>query len=147
MPSKPTCSRFHTLSALIVSSWGRILCAVGYSPLTASTISTPTLSEPLTIDPSRVSVSFLPADAAAPLHVLVKGEPEAVDEARASEVVGQSEITIEIDLGIGQESATYWTCDLSHVSLLLLLLFHPNAKPLATLVLQEYVTINGDYRS
>ena len=89
-----------------------MLCAVGYSPLKTSTT---TSSEPLIIDPSRVSVTFLPADASAPLHVLVKGEPEIMDEARASEVIDQSEITIEIDLGIGKESTTYWTCDLSHV--------------------------------
>ena len=105
---------------LILSSWGRILCAVGYSPLKTSTI---TSSEPLTIDPSRVSVTFLPADASAPLRVLVEGEPEIMDEARASEVVSQSEITIEIDLGMGKESATYWTCDLSHVSLSSCVLF------------------------
>jgi glutamate N-acetyltransferase/amino-acid N-acetyltransferase len=65
----------------------------------------------------------VPADGTAPLHVLVKGEPEIVDEARASEVIGQSKITIEIDLGIGEESATYWTCDLSHVGLHVFLLF------------------------
>ncbi|KAF8312979.1 arginine biosynthesis ArgJ [Clavulina sp. PMI_390] len=104
------------------ANWGRILCAVGYSPLSASTL---TSLPPLEIDPTRVSVTFIPADGTTPLPVLVKGEPEIVDEARASEVVGQNEINIEVDLGIGQESATYWTCDLSH----------------------EYVSINGDYRS
>ena len=77
--------------------------------------------------------------------MLAKGEPEIVDEARASEVIGQSEITIEIDLGIGEESATYWTCDLSHVGLHVFLLFKRSTS--GVVVMQEYVTINGDYRS
>ena len=40
-------------------------------------------------------------------------------------VMKQSEITIRVKLARGAESATIWTCDLSH----------------------EYVTINADYRS
>ncbi len=40
-------------------------------------------------------------------------------------VMDQSEITVRVTLGRGEESATIWTCDLSH----------------------DYVTINADYRS
>lgn len=102
----------------VSSSWGRILCAVGYSPLSAPSPSTS--PAPLEIDPTRVSVSFLPPklENGEPLHVLVRGEPEIVDEARASELLALPEIVIEIDLGLpeGGESATYWTCDFSHVS-------------------------------
>lgn len=69
------------------------------------------------IDPTKVSVSFLPSDDSTPLAVLVNGEPEAVDEVEAKKIVSADEITIEIDLQGGHESATYFTCDLSHVSL------------------------------
>jgi len=77
------------------------------------------------IDPNSVSVSFIPSDGSRPLVLLVNGEPEKIDEARAKQIVSADEVTILIDLGGGNSSATFWTCDLSH----------------------EYVTINGDYRS
>ncbi|KAF8317775.1 uncharacterized protein EI90DRAFT_2943036 [Cantharellus anzutake] len=114
------------LNFLFYHSWGRILCAVGYAPLSTNSSTSPTtLLKPMFIDPTKVSVSFIPSDNSAPLDVLVNGEPEIVDEARAKEVVSADKIAIEIDLHGGNESATYYTCDLSH----------------------EYVTINGDYRT
>lgn len=96
------------------ANWGRILCAVGYT----SSLSTP-------IDPTKISLSFIPADGSEPLKLLTKGEPEIVDEVRAKEILEQEELEIRIELGLGKETAQYYTCDLSH----------------------EYVTINGDYRS
>lgn len=98
------------------ANWGRILCAVGYS----------NVSSPNSINTSKTSVSFIPADGSEPLKLLVDGEPEIVDEERASAILKHEDLEIEIDLstGGGQE-AKFWTCDLSH----------------------EYVTINGDYRS
>ncbi|KAJ7449535.1 hypothetical protein FB451DRAFT_1343105 [Mycena latifolia] len=96
-----------------VISWGRILAATG-------SVSVPTL------DPTKVSVTFIPSDNTASLPVLVNGEPELVDEVRAKEILGLEDFGICIDLGgIGKEEATYWTCDFSY----------------------EYVRINGDYRS
>ena len=47
------------------------------------------------------------------------------DEEEALRRFEEPEVTIEVDLHAGEESATMWTCDFSH----------------------EYVTINGDYRS
>lgn len=67
-----------------------------------------------TIDPTLVSVSFIPTDGSAELKLLVKGEPEVVDEERASEILKDEDLEIRIELGLGKESATYWTCDLSH---------------------------------
>ncbi|KAG9044450.1 hypothetical protein FS837_008123 [Tulasnella sp. UAMH 9824] len=96
------------------ANWGRILCAVGYT----SSLSTP-------IDPTKISLSFIPADGTEPLKLLTKGEPEIVDEVRAKQILEQEELEIRIELGLGKENAQYYTCDLSH----------------------EYVTINGDYRS
>jgi len=97
------------------ANWGRILSAMGSVPLRSP------------LDPSRVSVSFVPADGSAPLAVLVNGEPEQVDEIRAKEILSKEEFEVLVDMGIqtGGESAKYWTCDFSY----------------------EYVRINGDYRS
>ncbi|BGO92504.1 hypothetical protein NBRC10512_000419 [Rhodotorula toruloides] len=95
------------------ANWGRILCAVGYS------------QPPFTIDPTKVTVSFVPQDGSPELKLLVNGEPENVDEERASEILREEDLEIKIDLGLGEETATYWTCDLSH----------------------EYISINADYRS
>ncbi|KAL8276868.1 hypothetical protein RQP46_010696 [Phenoliferia psychrophenolica] len=85
------------------ANWGRILCAVGYAQ-----------PGDFAVDPTLVSVSFIPSDGSAPLRLLVKGEPEQVDEARAKEILEQEDLEIQVELGMGEESATYWTCDLSH---------------------------------
>ena len=90
----------------VLHSWGRILAATGSIPL----------SKP--IDPTRVNVSFVPTDGTAALPLLVNGEPEKVDEARASEIIGQEDLEIKVELGLGSESAKYWTCDFSYVSVI-----------------------------
>ncbi|KAI8985683.1 arginine biosynthesis bifunctional protein ArgJ beta chain [Trametes punicea] len=95
------------------ANWGRILAATGSVTLSAA------------FDPTRVNVSFVPADGTAPLPLLVNGEPEKVDEVRAKEIISQEDLEIKVELGIGSESAKYWTCDFSY----------------------EYVRINGDYRT
>ncbi|KAL7422900.1 Arginine biosynthesis bifunctional protein ArgJ, mitochondrial [Cryptotrichosporon argae] len=100
------------------ANWGRILCAVGYTPAAFDTVT-----------PSSVSVTFVPTPTAAdqtPLRLLTNGEPEPdIDEARASVLLADEDINVEIDLGSGTDEARVWTCDFSH----------------------EYVTINGSYRS
>jgi glutamate N-acetyltransferase / amino-acid N-acetyltransferase len=105
------------------ANWGRILCAIGY---------TPNLS-PGAVVPERTNVSFVPAvensgasrGEKGVLKLLVNGEPEAVDEERAARLLQDEDLKIDVDLGTGTEEATYWFCDFSH----------------------EYVTINGDYRT
>ena len=98
------------------ANWGRILCAIGY---------TPDVSE-AAIDPGKTSVSFVPiADGEQELRLLVNGEPEEVDEARAGKILQGEELEIKVDLGTGGEEASYWFCDFSH----------------------EYITINADYRT
>ena len=74
------------------------------------------LSKP--IDPTRVNVSFVSPIRAdfAPLPVLVNGEPEQVDEEQALKIISEEDIEIKVELGLGTESAKYWTCDLSYVS-------------------------------
>ena len=64
-----------------------------------------------------MNVSFIPADGTKPLPLLVKGEPEKVDEERALEIITQEDLEINVDLGIGSETAKYWTCDFSYVSM------------------------------
>lgn len=93
-----------------------------------------------------MSVSFVPTDGSTPLPLLVNGEPEKVDEARASEIIAAEDLEIRVELGLGSEAAKYWTCDFSYVScchtygdLVVILTF--------AFAMQEYVRINGDYRT
>jgi len=109
------------------ANWGRILCAVGYSRVGRATVV-----------PGRTSVSFIPSDGSEELNLLVRGEPEQVDEDRAKTILEMEDLEIMVRLDDGPASdhvsedrvprdgtATVWTCDFSH----------------------EYVTINGDYRT
>ncbi|KAI0299294.1 arginine biosynthesis bifunctional protein ArgJ beta chain [Russula brevipes] len=91
--------------------------------LMAKTQRSASLSTPL--DPTRVSVSFIPTDGSPVLPLLVNGEPEQVDEVRAAEILSAEDLEVRVDLAVGSESAKYWTCDFSY----------------------EYVRINGEYRT
>lgn len=93
------------------ANWGRILCATGYSLL--SEPGDP-VNEVAEISPEKTNVSFVPTDGSAELKLLVDGEPEVVDEARASEILQAEDLEILVRLGTGKEEATYWTCDYSH---------------------------------
>lgn len=105
------------------ANWGRILCAIGYADGV----------KPGTVVPERTSVRFRPVDGSADLDLVINGEPEQVDEERASVILQDEDLEIVVDLaggeqgekGSGGEEAVYWFCDFSH----------------------EYVTINGDYRT
>ncbi|KAI1965945.1 glutamate N-acetyltransferase [Ophidiomyces ophidiicola] len=100
------------------ANWGRILCAIGYTHGI----------QPDTVVPQQTSVSFRPVDGNPELKLLVNGEPEAVDEERAAQILQKEDLEIVVDLGHesdGVEDALYWFCDFSH----------------------EYVTINGEYRT
>jgi glutamate N-acetyltransferase/amino-acid N-acetyltransferase len=95
------------------------------------------------LDPSKVSVTFIPSNNTASLPVLVNGEPEMVDEVRAKEILSLEDFGICVDLGgIGNEEATYWTCDFSYVR-------DPTVFSMSahSWFIQDYVRINGDYRS
>lgn len=94
------------------ANWGRILCATGYAGVP--------------VEPFKTCVSFIPTDGSPKLDLLINGEPEPVDELRASKILEAEDLEIEILLGTGGgHDAQIWTCDFSH----------------------EYVTINGDYRT
>ncbi len=104
------------------ANWGRILFATGYSQITEPGMPINDVPE---IVPEKTSVSFIPSDGSPELKLLVNGEPESVDEARAAEILAHEDLEIVVRLGTGKEEAVYWTCDFSH----------------------EYVTINGDHRT
>lgn len=87
-------------------NWGRVLAAAGYS------------GEP--IEPERVRLWFGDGD---DVQLLDRGLPVAFDAARASALLQNDPCVIHLDLGIGEASATVWTCDFS----------------------AEYVRINADY--
>ncbi|KAF2031351.1 arginine biosynthesis protein ArgJ [Setomelanomma holmii] len=98
------------------ANWGRILCATGYAEGVDS------------VTPEETSVSFVPTDGSEELKLLVRGEPEQVDEARAAKILEAEDLEIKVQLSENKgykEEAVFWTCDFSH----------------------EYVTINGDYRT
>ncbi|MEA2118387.1 bifunctional glutamate N-acetyltransferase/amino-acid acetyltransferase ArgJ [Halovibrio sp. HP20-50] len=89
------------------ANWGRILAAVGRAPVSD-------------FDVNRVVI-----DLGDVRLVEDGGRAAGYTEAAGSAVMAQSDITIRINLGRGEESATVWTSDLSH----------------------DYVSINADYRS
>ncbi|KAB8349583.1 hypothetical protein FH972_023607 [Carpinus fangiana] len=107
------------------ANWGRILCAVGYADGVPERV----------VDPTRVSVSFVPAASTqaretpvdGELRLLVDGEPQQVDEEVAARMLEEEDLEILIRLNgeVTGEECVFWTCDFSH----------------------EYVTINGDYRT
>lgn len=87
-------------------NWGRVVMAVGKSGEAA--------------DRDKLSIWF------GEHCVAREGERSAeYDEATVARYMKNAEITIRVDVGVGKESATVWTCDLTH----------------------EYVAINADYRS
>lgn len=86
-------------------NWGRVLCAIGYSGAT--------------VDPNRVVLHF------GGMRVLENGLPLPFDEKAAHKLLDVPDITIDADLGLGEGSATVWTCDFSY----------------------DYVRINAEYRT
>jgi glutamate N-acetyltransferase/amino-acid N-acetyltransferase len=87
-------------------NWGRVVMAIGKSGAKA--------------DRDLLSISF------GDIRVAEKGwvAPSYKEELGAAEMK-KDEITLKVDLGLGDGSATVWTCDLTH----------------------QYITINADYRS
>ncbi|WP_428845472.1 bifunctional glutamate N-acetyltransferase/amino-acid acetyltransferase ArgJ [Azotosporobacter soli] len=86
-------------------NWGRILCAVGYSEAAA--------------DPEKVSLTI------GGLPVVKEGQGVADQTGALKDVMAEHDINVVVDLGVGSEAATVWTCDFSY----------------------EYVKINGEYHT
>jgi glutamate N-acetyltransferase/amino-acid N-acetyltransferase len=87
-------------------NWGRVLAAAGYSGEA--------------IEPEAVRLWFGEDDE---VQLLERGMPVEFDRARASALLALDPAVVHLDLGLGEASATLWTCDLS----------------------AEYVRVNADY--
>ena len=88
-------------------NWGRLLAAAGYSGVE--------------IDPAKVRLTF--GDAGEAITLLERGMPVPFDRAAASKMLARDPSLIRLDLGMGEASATVWTCDFS----------------------AEYVRVNAEY--
>jgi glutamate N-acetyltransferase/amino-acid N-acetyltransferase len=97
------------------ANWGRIVAAAGRA-------GTP-------IVPEQVKLWIAPGETEdfnlGSLLLFAKGMPTGYSEEQATTIFKNASVSILLDLGAGNRSATVWTCDLSH----------------------DYVSINGDYRS
>jgi glutamate N-acetyltransferase/amino-acid N-acetyltransferase len=89
-------------------NWGRIACAIGYSGAKAQK--------------NTLTIEF--AAAGSKVCILDKGSVIDASEL-AAKILKEKEVTIIADLGLGQEEAKGWGCDLSY----------------------EYVRINAEYTS
>jgi glutamate N-acetyltransferase/amino-acid N-acetyltransferase len=87
------------------ANWGRIFMAAGRAGVP--------------MDQTKASLWY------DDLQLVQNGLPLDYDEPKANALAAQPEVTITLDLGMGDEEAIIWTCDLSH----------------------EYVSINGHYRT
>ncbi|MDO9173495.1 MAG: bifunctional glutamate N-acetyltransferase/amino-acid acetyltransferase ArgJ [Actinomycetota bacterium] len=87
------------------ANWGRVAMAIGKSGCE--------------LDPARFDITF------AGIRVCSAGAATGFDEDAAYEALGQSDVSIEVDLNLGEARASVWTCDLTY----------------------DYVRINGEYRS
>ena len=91
------------------ANWGRILCAIGYTPG----------------DFSIDKVCVWLASAAGEVYVCENAAYHPFSEEEASKVLSEHDILVKIDMGLGDEQAKAWGCDLTY----------------------DYVKINGDYRT
>jgi glutamate N-acetyltransferase / amino-acid N-acetyltransferase len=98
------------------ANWGRILAAVGYSGAA--------------VDPGKAGLWIAAGTDNAQtgegaLQLVGRGRPLAYSEEAATAIFGGPDISVSVELGLGDGDATVWTCDLSHA----------------------YVDINGHYRT
>ena len=91
------------------ANFGRFLCALGYSGVQ--------------FDPEKIELYFQNAEKS----ILIYRDGSAVEysEEEATQVLASPEVTVLVDMHMGDAGATAWGCDLSY----------------------EYVKINADYRS
>ena len=86
-------------------NWGRVICAVGYAGV------------PVTPEKTVVKFGGIP--------VYMHGTGALFDAGALDKVMAAHDIVITIELGLGDASATVWSCDFSY----------------------EYVKINGEYHT
>ena len=86
-------------------NWGRVICAVGYAGVR--------------IVPEKTVIKF------GDIPVYAHSVGAEFDSDKLRKIMSAKDILIDIDLGLGKESATVWSCDFSY----------------------EYVKINGEYHT
>jgi len=91
------------------ANFGRFLCALGYSGVT--------------FDPENVDLYF--QSKSGRIHIFGEGIAKDYSEEEATKILSDEEVTIYVDMHMGNAEATAWGCDLSY----------------------DYVKINADYRS
>ena len=91
------------------ANWGRILCALGYSGVQ--------------FDPEQVELYFMGKSGKILIYKDGKGTDYSEEEATA--ILSEPEVTVLVDMKMGEASASAWGCDLTY----------------------DYVKINADYRS
>ncbi len=91
------------------ANWGRILCALGYSGAQ--------------FDPENVDLYF--QSASGRIHIYGNGVACSYSEEEATKILSDPEVTVLVDMHMGEQEAVAWGCDLSY----------------------DYVKINADYRS
>ncbi len=91
------------------ANFGRFLCALGYSGAI--------------FDPDNVDLYF--QSVSGKIHIYGNGVARDYSEEEATKILSDSEVTVLVDMHMGDEEATAWGCDLSY----------------------DYVKINADYRS
>lgn len=91
------------------ANWGRILCALGYSGAH--------------FDPENVDLYF--ESSSGRIHIYGDGTACAYSEEEATKILSDREVTVLVDMHMGEAQAVAWGCDLSY----------------------DYVKINADYRS
>ncbi len=80
-------------------NWGRFLAAVGRSGAQ--------------VDPARASLWLAAGDTR--MQLVAQGQPLPFDAAAMSAALADNtEVVIDVDLGVGAADAVYWTCDLSY---------------------------------
>lgn len=91
------------------ANWGRILCALGYSGVQ--------------FDPEKIELYFESKSGC--IQIYKDGVATDYSEEEASKILADPEVTVLVDMKMGNETATAWGCDLTY----------------------DYVKINADYRS
>ena len=91
------------------ANWGRILCALGYSGAK--------------FDPENVDLYF--QSKSGKIHIFGNGVACDYSEEEATKILSDPEVTVLVDMHMGDAQAAAWGCDLSY----------------------DYVKINADYRS
>lgn len=91
------------------ANWGRILCALGYSGVL--------------FDPEKIELFF--ESRSGQIQIYKEGVAVDYSEEEATKILSDPEVTVLVDMKMGEAHAAAWGCDLTY----------------------DYVKINADYRS